>query len=131
MQVLLPWEWHGLGQLEEKLKNQNIQDLFKNQSYETKLDIQLPKFKLERKLDLRMSLIGFGMSDMFSAGSADFSGINGKGGLFLSNVVQKALIEVNQVNLLLCHSQLRLSFLIVPILFRLLCWSGCLCCSDG
>jgi serpin B len=82
--------------LEEKLKNQNIQDLFKKQSYETKLNIQLPKFKLDRKLDLRMSLIGLGMSDMFSAGSADFSGINGKRGLFVSEVVQKALIEVNE-----------------------------------
>ena len=35
----------------------------------------------------------------------------------------------NWVNFLLCHSQFRLIFLIVPIYFLLLCWSGCLCCA--
>ena len=37
-------------------------------------------------------------------------------------------ISLNQVNLLLCHSQLRLIFKIVPIYYWLLCWSSWLCC---
>ena len=96
MQVLLPWERHGLGELEDKLTNQNIQDLFEKESSKTKVFIQLPKFKMEQKIDLKPIFIELGVSDLFSADLADFSDINGKKGLYVSEVVQKAFIEVNE-----------------------------------
>eukprot|EP00091_Calanus_sinicus_P015572 TRINITY_DN3396_c0_g1_i1.p1 TRINITY_DN3396_c0_g1~~TRINITY_DN3396_c0_g1_i1.p1 ORF type:complete len:469 (-),score=154.10 TRINITY_DN3396_c0_g1_i1:132-1538(-) len=96
MQVLLPGERHGLGELEEKLKNENIQNLFAKESYETKVNIQLPKFKLEQSIPLTEHLTDLGMKDMFSEGLADFSGIDGSKQLYVSNVIQKAFIEVNE-----------------------------------
>jgi len=95
MQVLIPLERNGLRELEEKLKNQNIQDLFEKGSSKTSVHIKLPKFKLEKKIDLKQILTDLGMPDMFSD-LADFSGINGKKGLSVSEVVQKAFIEVNE-----------------------------------
>ena len=47
-------------------------------------------------MDLKATIIGLGMLDMFSAGFANFSGISGKRGLYVSYVAQKAFIEVNE-----------------------------------
>jgi len=96
MQVLLPGERHGLQDLENKLKSQNVQELFEKESYETKVNIQLPKFKLEKSIPLTEHLTTLGMKDMFTEGSADFSAIDGTKQLFVSNVIQKAFIEVNE-----------------------------------
>merc|ERR1712106_263732 len=96
MQVLLPGERHGLQDLENKLNSQNVQELFEKESYETKVNIQLPKFKLEKSIPLTEHLTILGMKDMFTEGSADFSAIDGTKQLFVSKVVQKAFIEVNE-----------------------------------
>ena len=75
---------------------------FEQETSKTKVFIQLPKFKMEQKIDLKPIFIELGMSDMFSADLADFSDINGKKGLYVSEVVQKAFIEVRKaVRLLL------------------------------
>lgn len=55
----------------------------------------LPKFKFESALDLVEPLGALGMPIAFS-GLADFSGIDGQGGLFLSDVLHKAFISVNE-----------------------------------
>eukprot|EP00092_Neocalanus_flemingeri_P069751 GFUD01085537.1.p1 GENE.GFUD01085537.1~~GFUD01085537.1.p1 ORF type:complete len:468 (+),score=155.40 GFUD01085537.1:327-1730(+) len=96
MQVLLPEDRHGLGELEEKLNNYDVQELFAKASFETKVMVQLPKFKLEQRIPLTEHLITLGMKDMFTEGVADFSGIDGTRQLFISSVVQKAFIEVNE-----------------------------------
>jgi len=96
MQVLLPDERNGLEKLEEKLTKHKVQDLFDEASYETKVNIQLPKFKLEHRTSLTDYLTTLGMQDMFTGGVADFSGIDGTKQLYVSSVVQKAFIEVNE-----------------------------------
>merc|ERR1712002_118098 len=96
MQVLLPAEKHGLAELEKILKKYNVQELFEKESYETKVNIQLPKFKLEKTIPLTSHLNSLGLKDMFSEGLADFSGIDGTKQLFVSEVIQKAFIEVNE-----------------------------------
>ncbi len=95
MQVLLPIEKDGLKELEEKLMNQNIQKLFDDADYK-KVKIQLPKFKLEQTIPLTEHLTNLGMKDMFSKGLADFSGIDGSKELYVSTVLQKAFLEVNE-----------------------------------
>ncbi|XP_035766673.1 leukocyte elastase inhibitor-like [Neolamprologus brichardi] len=54
------------------------------------------KFKLEEDYELNDPLAKLGMKDVFCAGSADLSGMNGEGGLFLSTVAHKAFVEVNE-----------------------------------
>jgi len=61
----------------------------------TKVDIYLPKFKVETSYTLREHLITMGMNIPFIS-SADFSGITGGKDLFISQVVHKAFIDVNE-----------------------------------
>lgn len=96
MQVLLPGDKNGLGELEDKLMNHNLQELFEKESYETKVMVQLPKFKLEQTIPLTEHMVTLGMKDMFIGGVADFSGIDGTNQLYVSSVIQKAFIEVNE-----------------------------------
>lgn len=59
------------------------------------VDVRLPRFKFESSLDLKEPLSDLGMSIAFS-GAADFSGISGKGGLSISDVLHKAFVSVNE-----------------------------------
>merc|ERR1719225_518422 len=60
------------------------------------LQLVLPRFKLEQTIPLTDHLQKLGMTDMFVGGKADFSAIDGSRNLYVSEVVQKAFIEVNE-----------------------------------
>ena len=60
----------------------------------TKLNVFLPKFKLETKYDMGRDLAEMGMPTAFS-GEADFSGIS-DGGMFISKVIHQAYVDVNE-----------------------------------
>jgi len=62
---------------------------------ETKVNIYLPKFKVETSYTLKNYLIELGMNIPFTS-SADFSGITGGKDLFISQVIHKAFIDVNE-----------------------------------
>jgi len=98
MQVLLPRASNGLNQLEDRLKTTDLdlEQLFETNKREKKVAVQLPKFKLEQTLPLNSVLQDLGMRDMFDDSKADFSGIDGSRQLFVSTVLQKAFIEVNE-----------------------------------
>ena len=96
MQVLLPDEKNGLAELEEKLMTHSAQELFDQLNFETKVELQLPKFKVEQSIDLEDPLMGLGVRDMFTYGEADFSGIDGNRDQFVNQVIHKAFIEVTE-----------------------------------
>jgi len=60
----------------------------------TRLNIYLPKFKLETKYDMGRDLAEMGMPTAFTGG-ADFSGIS-DGGLYISQVIHQAYVDVNE-----------------------------------
>jgi len=62
---------------------------------ETNVDIYLPKFEVETSYKLKDYLIALGMIFPFTS-AADFSGITGGKDLFISNVIHKAFIDVNE-----------------------------------
>jgi serine protease inhibitor len=62
----------------------------------TKGDIYLPKFKLEYKKKLNDMLIAMGMSVAFIPGSADFTNIDRRGQLFISEVMHKTFVQVDE-----------------------------------
>ncbi len=63
--------------------------------YPSKMEVQMPKFKIEFKEYLKEILIGMGMEKAFSQ-QADFSGINGTGGLFIDDVIHQSFVEVDE-----------------------------------
>jgi len=97
MQILLPNTIQGLSQLEDRLRTTaNLEELFRSNQREEKLIVHLPKFKLEQTITLTEHLQNLGMRDMFTDSKADFSGIDGSKNLYISAVLQKAFIEVNE-----------------------------------
>ena len=90
--------YSSLGDLEEAMLKVN--DLNSILKFEQKsiVEVTLPRFKLESQLDLVEPLKQLGMTDMFDEAKADFSGMTGgtNNHLFVSQVVQKAFVEVNE-----------------------------------
>ena len=95
MQVLLPNKRTGVVELEDKLVEADLQSVFRESQYSVKVELGLPKFKLSHSLPLSDSLQELGMGDMFS-NRADFSGITGDRSLYVSKVLQKVFVEVNE-----------------------------------
>ncbi|XP_068092900.1 serpin B6-like isoform X1 [Hyperolius riggenbachi] len=62
----------------------------------TKMELWVPKFKLEDSYDLKSVLSDMGMPDAFDEGRADFSGMSSNNELVLSKVVHKAFVDVNE-----------------------------------
>jgi serpin B len=60
------------------------------------LQLALPKFKFDKDFNLSDTLKGLGMIDAFEGDLADFSGMTGKKDLFISNVVHKAFVAVDE-----------------------------------
>ena len=59
-------------------------------------DVYLPKFKLEYEKKLNDVLKAMGMGLAFSPGFADFTNIDTRGGLFISEVKHKTFIQVDE-----------------------------------
>ncbi|KAF0308530.1 Leukocyte elastase inhibitor B [Amphibalanus amphitrite] len=95
MLLLLPDKKDGLKALEEKLANTPVQSIMQKLHSE-KTTISIPKFKLETSYNLEDHLKKLGIVDLFDSNSADLSKISGNNDLFVSKVVHKAFIEVNE-----------------------------------
>ncbi|CAG2055881.1 unnamed protein product [Timema podura] len=95
MVILLPNDRNGLPNLEAKLTSEKLTEVL-SQLHSTEVNVSIPRFKLEDTIDLNSVLQEMGMNNMFED-SADFSGItDDAAGLKVSQVVQKAFIEVNE-----------------------------------
>lgn len=94
MIVLLP-EAGKIGALEQRIGKVGFNALCGVLEPET-VHVTLPKFKIESQFGLNDPLVKMGMRDAFDAGRADFSGMTGTRDLFISAVIQKAFIEVNE-----------------------------------
>lgn len=94
MMIFLPKE--GV-ELKDIISSLNREDYISwiDEMYETNADIYLPKFKFETSYRLNDYLKELGMVDAFS-NNADFSGIDGTKNLFISSVLHKAFVEVNE-----------------------------------
>ena len=67
------------------------------QAMEREFIVSLPKFKVETTHSRLVSNLGdLGLVDMFDQAKADFSGISGSKDLYVSDIIQKAFIEVNE-----------------------------------
>jgi len=84
------WQTFLQGLTLEKL-NDNLDDLS-----EARVELSLPKFKIETpEMELIAPMKKLGLLDIFGM-DADLSGISGDKSLFISTLVQKAFIDVNE-----------------------------------
>jgi serpin B len=94
MVILLPDETDGLKTLEKQLNEASLYRWLAP-AREQKVAVFLPKFKLSAQFSLAKDLAAMGMTDAFSP-RADFSGMDGQRDLFISAVVHKAFVDVNE-----------------------------------
>ena len=94
MIVLLPRKVDGLAQLEADLSVENL-NMWIGHLRKREVSVFLPKFKMTSQFRLSETLASMGMPDAFGR-NADFSGIDGTKDLFISAVIHKAFVDVNE-----------------------------------
>lgn len=95
MVILLPEEGYSTQDVINSLTPESWDSWVSSLAYTNNIDVQVPKFKFEYENLLNDELDNMGMGVAFT-GSADFSGINGTGNLFISRVIHKSFVEVNE-----------------------------------
>ncbi|NXX33148.1 ILEUB inhibitor, partial [Nicator chloris] len=87
----------GLQKIEKQLTLEKLQEWTCPENlYSADVRVRMPKFKLEESYDLKSDLAAMGLLDVFDSGRVDLSGMSGAHDLFLSEVVHKAFVEVNE-----------------------------------
>ncbi len=94
MVVLLPREKDGLKNIETALTTADLGDWL-GRLRPQKVQVSFPKFKMTQQFALADTLSAMGMPAPFSRQS-DFSGMDGSHDLFISAVVHKAYVDVNE-----------------------------------
>jgi serpin B len=94
MVVLLPKKVDGLADFEKTLTAAKVSEWLPKLR-EQEVVVALPKFKMTSEFSLKDTLAAMGIKQLFTAG-ADLSGMNGKRDLFVSAVVHKAYVDVNE-----------------------------------
>ena len=94
MIIILPKE-NNISVVESELNPTNLTTWI-NSLDEIEININIPKFKFEAEYTLNDVLDEMGMKDAFVPGIADFSGMDGTTDLYISHVLHKAFVEVNE-----------------------------------
>ncbi|XP_032078734.1 leukocyte elastase inhibitor-like [Thamnophis elegans] len=98
MVIILPNDISHLEQVEAALTCKNLASwLSPGNLREHSVEIYIPRFKLEACYDLNLMLQGLGLIDVFSEAKADLLGMSPSHQLFLSTVVHKAHVDINEV----------------------------------
>jgi serine protease inhibitor len=93
--AILPRKIDGLSTVEKKLIPAYLTDCLRK-LHSQEVHVTLPRFELHTEFQLNQALAALGMPGAFSPREADFSGMDGAHDLFLSAVVHKAFVDVNE-----------------------------------
>jgi len=93
MVVLLP-EAGGFEAFEHELQAQRVSDIISDLQ-QTRVSLTMPKFEFDSEFSLKDTLAGMGMPVAFTD-DADFSGMTGKRELFISDIIHKAFVAVDE-----------------------------------
>ncbi|XP_006892796.1 PREDICTED: serpin B11 [Elephantulus edwardii] len=97
MLILLPVGTTKLEQIENQLNVKTFQEWTSSFILvEREVEVHIPRFKLEIKYDLNSLLKSLGIVDVFDQNKADLSGMSSPRGLYLSKVVHKSYVDVNE-----------------------------------
>ncbi|XP_014404788.1 PREDICTED: leukocyte elastase inhibitor [Myotis brandtii] len=100
MVILLPDdiedEATGLKKIEEQLTLEKLHEWTKPENLRfIKVNVHLPSFKLEESYNLNSHLVSLGIEDLFNS-KADLSGMARARDLFISKIIHKSFVEVNE-----------------------------------
>jgi len=95
MIILLPKQNNRPAEFEKTLTLKNLSQWLARLR-KRKVIVSVPKFKMTSQFRLAEVLKSMGMTDAFVPDVADFSGMNGKRDLFISAVIHKAYVDVNE-----------------------------------
>lgn len=95
MNIVLPKEDRGHEALDKLATGETLAALLGKTSLE-KVFVSLPKFRIVAGIPLKDTLYAMGIKAAFHYGQADFSGINGNKDFFISEVIHKAFVDVNE-----------------------------------
>ena len=97
MLIVLPREFDGLAALEASLTFEALQQAVGAlQETPSAIPISIPRFRIESKFGLGPTLATMGMPSAFTAGAADFSGIDGGRDLHIAAAIHQSFVEVNE-----------------------------------
>jgi serpin B len=95
MVVILPQKVDGLADVEAKLTADNLKKWLSAGQVEPVV-VYLPKFKTTSQFELSKTLATMGMPSAFDRDAADFTGMTGMRDLYISAVLHKAFVDVNE-----------------------------------
>lgn len=96
MVVILPGPGRSISDLEKKITIENF-FLWKQGMSEKEVEVFLPRFRITwGSFSLVEALKSLGMVDAFSDTKADLSGMDGSPDLYITDVLHKAFIDVNE-----------------------------------
>jgi serpin B len=95
MLIVLPKEKGSLAEIEATLNQQRLAE-WAGQMNRQEVRTYVPRFTLTEQVQLTSILSALGMPSAFDPGKADFSGMNGKRDLYVSAVLHKAFVDVNE-----------------------------------
>jgi serpin B len=97
MVVLLPksTQAKAMAALEKTLSTKTLNAWLRG-ARKREIRVYLPRFKMTSEFSLKDTLVAMGMKDAFTPGKANFSGMDGTYDLFISAVVHKAFVDVNE-----------------------------------
>jgi len=96
MVLVLPHKKSDIVSLEKQMAKANLSQVLGSFGPETNVELYLPKFKVESTLELNKPIQNIGITDIFDVSKADLSGMTGNKNLYVSTVIQKAFVEVNE-----------------------------------
>nr|CDS32008.2 Estrogen regulated protein EP45 [Hymenolepis microstoma] len=95
--IFLPRKDFDLDDIEDDIEDGDFKwKKVTNQDNLQQMELMLPKFKIEQKLDLKPILHGLGIRSIFTPGVANLRGISADTNLYASDAKQVAMMEVDE-----------------------------------
>jgi len=94
MRIIVP-DQESFKDFEDQLQEDILADIQENIRSQ-KVNLRMPKFDYETTVNANEALMALGMSDAFNPNTADFSDINEANELFITDVIHKATITVDE-----------------------------------
>uniref|UniRef100_A0A6I8N351 Serpin family I member 2 n=1 Tax=Ornithorhynchus anatinus TaxID=9258 RepID=A0A6I8N351_ORNAN len=92
--LILPVEGTDIEEVEKLITPELVKEWL-TKIQEEEVEISLPRFKIEQKLDFKEAFSSLNVTEMFSGG-CDLSGITDSADLYVSKVAQKSFFEINE-----------------------------------